>query len=137
FKCGLKSRTRRVEQPNWFAWEKTRLSLPLRNLLHGPGSRLASGREVEVGKRAQFPNFFRSLKALELFDHQVTTWTQSPLTALHDIAVSLLIEVVQETPDEDEIVLLVPQVVVSTFPARWPTRLHIPSCARIFEDRTR
>jgi len=53
---------------------------------------------------------------MELFDHQVTPWTQGPLTALYEIATCLLIEVVQEIPDEDEIVLLVPKVVCQRIP---------------------
>lgn len=44
-------------------------------------------------------------------DHQVATRTQGWCTALHEIAIRLLIEVMEETTDEDEFVFLVPQVV--------------------------
>ena len=90
--------------------------MPLGNLLHGPGSRLAGGCEVEVGQRTQFPNFSGRLNALQLFDHEVTIRAQSARAALHEIAIRQLIEVVEEITDEDEIVLLVSQVVCERIP---------------------
>ena len=53
---------------------------------------------------------------MELLDHKVTPWTQGLLTALYEIATCLLIEMVQEIPDEDGIVLLVTKVVCQRIP---------------------
>jgi hypothetical protein len=76
------------------------------NFFHGPGSCLARGREVEVGKRAQLSNFFGRLKAMELLDHKVTIRVQGVRAALHEIAIRHLIEMVKEIADKDEITLL-------------------------------
>ena len=108
--------------------------LPSGNLFHGPGSSLARGCEVEVGQRSQFPNFFGRLKALELLDHQVTARTQGLRTALHEIAIRLPIEVVEETADEDEIVLLVSQVIRQHIPGTMDDTL---AHALLREDRCR
>jgi hypothetical protein len=66
------------------------------NLFHGPGSCLARGREVEIGKRTQLSNFFGLLKAMELLDHQVTIRVQGVRAALHEIAIRHLIEMVAD-----------------------------------------
>jgi cytochrome P450 len=116
FEGRLQLRTWRSEQANGLAGKQAGCSLPVRNLLHGPGPCFTGGCKVEIGKRTQFPNLFGRLKALELLDHEVATRAQGACTALQEIAIRLLIEVMEETTNEDEIKLLVPQIVCQCIP---------------------
>ncbi len=59
---------------------------------------------------------------MELLDHQVTIRVQGVRTALHEIAIRHLIEMVQEIPTKMRLYSLFPRSSVSPFPTRCTMR---------------
>src|SRR6266566_8799543 len=63
---------------------------------------------------------------------------QSTRATLHEIAIGLLIEMVEEIPDEDEIVLLISQLVCQRIPGTMDDALTHPllckDCCRVFNS---
>ena len=71
---------------------------------------------------------------MELLEHQVTIWVQAVRTALHEIAIRHLIEMVQEIPTKMRSYSLFPRSSVSAFPARCTMRSPLARVS-LLEDR--